>query len=183
MKSPLTSQRPISMQNITSDDSVNVTSGNVTSATLPPSPPSPSLAAATAVTEAQQRREHTNDLFQENAGEAVERSSYSQAIATKPSTTRNNKTSFFKKKEKLSKRSNDHGFISSFNQLTSNNLPLITSATRIKHVTIPRNIYAPNYCASISQHASKFEFGYTFDRRFDHFYRRNSGGEREGGEL
>lgn len=35
----------------------------------------------------------------------------------------------------------------------------------------------------ISQHASKFEFEDTFDRRFDHFYRRNWGRGRKRGSF
>lgn len=93
----------------TSDDSVNVTFIN---------------------SAVKLRKETPNDTIvkDDTNVETDERSNNSQAIKPK----RSGKT-FFKKKEKVPKRSiannEAHGFISSFNQLTSNNLPVITSAT------------------------------------------------------
>lgn len=107
-KSPL-SQRLFSIQN-TSDDSMNMIFNNSSLHT----------------------REPINNPNRDDTGETDERCA--------KSTKRSSKT-FFKKKDKALKRNitnNDaHGFISSFNQLTSNNLPVITSATTtmLKHVT------------------------------------------------
>lgn len=131
-KSPLP-QRLFCIQN-TSDDSVNVTFNSPLN-----------------------KSEATNDACRDDTGETDERSKNSQAIAvtattaaaaaatvaaTAKTTKRSSKT-FFMKKDKAPKRNTTnnnneaHGFISSFNQLTSNNLPVITSATTtmLKHIT------------------------------------------------
>lgn len=111
-RSPLP-HRVFSMQN-TSDDSVNVTFINTPT----------------------KKCDTINDTAIIDAAETDERSNKCPAVKSK----RSSKT-FFKKKDKVSKRSiannEAHGFISSFNQLTSNNLPMITSATTtmLKNVT------------------------------------------------
>lgn len=110
-RSPLP-HRVFSMQN-TSDDSVNVTFINT-----------PSKKCNTV----------NDSTLKDETAETDERSSH--AVKSK----RSSKT-FFKKKDKVPKRSiannEAHGFISSFNQLTSNNLPVITSATTtmLKNIT------------------------------------------------
>lgn len=97
----------------TSDDSVNVTFINT-----------PSKKCNTV----------NDSTLKDETAETDERSSH--AVKSK----RSSKT-FFKKKDKVPKRSiannEAHGFISSFNQLTSNNLPVITSATTtmLKNIT------------------------------------------------
>lgn len=73
-----------------------------------------------------------NNTCKENIDETDECCS-SQARST--TTTKRNSNKFFKKKDKVSSANNEmHGFISSFNQLTSKNF---TSATKtmLKHVT------------------------------------------------
>lgn len=103
-------QKLFSRQN-TSDDSVNVTISN-----------SPSIKKEPAI--------------ETCSGEADERLSQSQSQSQTVKPNRSSKT-FFKKKDKVPKNNEAHGFISSFNQLTSNNLPVITSATTtmIKHAS------------------------------------------------
>lgn len=79
-----------------------------------------------------------NDATKDDTAETDERSS--QAVKSK----RGGKT-FFKKKDKILKRNvgsiEAHGFISSFNELTSNNLPVITSA----RTTMPKSLNGKKY--------------------------------------
>lgn len=85
--------------------------------------------------------EPINNPNRDDTGETDERSSRTIAAI---SAKRSSKT-FFKKKDKAPKRNitnNDaHGFISSFNQLTSNNLPVITSATTTMLKQVNSNKY------------------------------------------
>lgn len=111
-------QKLFSRQN-TSEDSVNVTISN-----------SPSIKKEPAI--------------ETCSGEADERLCQSQSQTVKPN--RSSKT-FFKKKDKVPKNNESHGFISSFNQLTSNNLPVITSATTtmIKHANTSNKCECDNH--------------------------------------
>ncbi|XP_055316211.1 dentin sialophosphoprotein [Sitodiplosis mosellana] len=136
-KSPLP-QRLFSMQN-TSDDSVNATLSNSPSNIRDPTTTTTTMRTMTTTT--------TTKMNDPSRDDTDERSSNSQAAiaaATVAKSTKRSSKTFFKKKDKsVPKRSNanneSHGFISSFNQLTSNNLPVITSATttmlKQKHVT------------------------------------------------
>lgn len=125
-------QRLFSMQN-TSDDSVN---GGA-----------PSNAASN-------KAESLIEVCKEDAGETDDRSSNSQAVK---SHRRSN--NFFKKKDKVPKRNNAnneaHGFISSFNQLTSNNLPVITTATTamLKHTKANNKCERDNHAATIDDNS------------------------------
>ncbi|XP_031619449.1 uncharacterized protein LOC116338380 [Contarinia nasturtii] len=80
-----------------------------------------------------------NNQCKENIDETDECcSSQAKSTMMTTTTTKRNSKPFFKKKDKVSNANNEvHGFISSFNQLTSKNLPVITSATKTmaKHVT------------------------------------------------
>lgn len=133
-------QRLFSMQN-TSDDSVNVTLVSsptkkkrdlTATATATPKASSviPFVSAGAAI---------PNDaITKDETVETDERSSNTSQAIKSNSKTRSSK-SFFKRKDKTAKQRNSanntnknteaHGFISSFNQITSNNLPVITSAT------------------------------------------------------
>lgn len=139
------------MQN-TSDDSVNVTfvsSPTTKKRDLPP--PATATAAASKSTPkipfASAGAAIPSDaITKDETVETDERSSNaSQAIKPNSKATRSSK-SFFKRKDKSAKQqqqqqrnsnantstntnNESHGFISSFNQITSNNLPVITSAT------------------------------------------------------
>lgn len=120
------------MQN-TSDDSVNATLSNSPSNKREP----------TTTTATTNDRDDTDDRSS-NSQVATATVAVAPATTTTATTTKSTKLSsktFFKKKDKsVPKRSNAsnevHGFISSFNQLTSNNLPVITSTMlKQKHVT------------------------------------------------
>lgn len=101
-------------------------------------------------TAASHKAESLIEACKEDAGETDDRSSNSQAVK---SHRRSN--NFFKKKDKVPKRNNAnneaHGFISSFNQLTSNNLPVITSATTamLKHTKANNKCERDNHGATI----------------------------------
>lgn len=129
-KSPVP-QRLFSMQN-TSDDSVNATLSN---SPLKKREPTTTVMMA------------TNDSIRDDTDERssnMQPATATTVAATAAKSTKRSSKTFFKRKDKsVPKRSSNHevhGFISSFNQLTSNNnLPVITSATttmlKQKHVT------------------------------------------------
>lgn len=133
------------MQNTSVDDSVNVTF-----VSSPTKKKRDLIAAdtakvkASAIPYASAGAAIPNDgITKDETLETDERSSNTSQANKTNSKTRSSK-SFFKRKAKSVKQRNSsnnnsneaHGFISSFNQITSNNLPVITSAT----TTMLRNV-------------------------------------------
>lgn len=133
------------MQNA-SDDSVNVTFVDSPTKKKRDLPAAAAAATAKAIPRASAGAAIPIDaITKDETVEMDDRASITNQAIKPNSKTRTSK-SFFKRKDKSAKQrtssnhshnSNEaHGFISSFNQITSNNLPVITSAT----TTMLRNV-------------------------------------------